>query len=235
LERDKGLKTMTETKISSTRQKLKSPRAAAIAGILFAVLYTTSLMLIRISVPTDPSGSTDWLETHYTLVSLGLNLVPFAGIAFLWFIGVIRDRLGEQEDRLFATVLLGSGLLFLAMTFTGAALAGGILNSYLIKASALIESGVYLFGREVVFQIINIYAIRMAGVFMISLGTIWLRTGLMHRGWAFVTYALALVLLLSTSFAPWVPLFFPGWVFAVSIYFLIQNYRHRGQETSNPM
>jgi hypothetical protein len=192
---------MVEARISSTRQVLKTPRAAAIAGILFAVLYTLSLILIRVSVPSDSTASTDWLETHLALVTLGLNLVPFAGIAFLWFIGVIRDRLGEQEDRLFATVLLGSGLLFLAMTFTGAAISGGMLSTFQIKGNGMVEGGVYLFGREVIFQIINIYSIRMAGLFMISLGTIWLRTGLMHRGWAFVTYALALVLLLSISFA----------------------------------
>ena len=46
--------------------------------------------------------------------------MPFAGIAFLWFIGVVRDQLGEVEDRLFSTVFLGSGLLFLAMLFQGA-------------------------------------------------------------------------------------------------------------------
>ncbi len=218
---------MTETKASLTRERLRTPRAAAIAGILFAVLYSISLALIRISVPSDPSAdSAAWLETSLKLVSLGLNLVPFAGIAFLWFIGVIRDRLGEQEDRLFATVFLGSGLLFLALTFAGAALAGGLLSSYAVKQNVLIESGVFSFGREVVFQIINIYAIRMAGVFMISLGTIWLRTGVMHRGWAFVTYALALILLLSTSLTPWVPLILPGWVLAVSVYILILNYRN---------
>jgi hypothetical protein len=55
---------------------------------------------------------------------LALYLVPFAGIAFLWFIGVLRDRLGELEDRFFATVFFGSGLLFLAMLFASAAVAG---------------------------------------------------------------------------------------------------------------
>jgi hypothetical protein len=68
---------------------------------------------------------------------------------------------------------------------------------------------------------------------MISLGTIWLRTGLMHRGWAFVTYALALVLLLSISYSLWVILIFPGWVLAVSVYILILNYRHHRQEALN--
>ena len=155
-----------------TRTKLKTPRAAAIAGILFAVLFGASLVLIRLSIPADIAADSSWVETNSRAISLGLNLVPFAGIAFLWFIGVIRDRLGAQEDRLFATVFLGSGLLFLALTFVGAALAGGLLSSYMVAPTALVESGVYTYSRAVMYQIINVYAMRMAGVFMISLGTI---------------------------------------------------------------
>jgi Na+/phosphate symporter len=160
-----------------------------------------------------------------------LNLVPFAGIAFLWFIGVIRDRLGDLEDRLFATVFLGSGLLFLALTFVGAALAGGLLSSYMVAPSAMVESGVFTYSRAVVYQILNVYAMRMAGVFMLSLGTIWMRTGLMQRGWAFLTYALALILLVSISYSPWVTLIFPGWVLLVSVWILILNLRHPSQES----
>ncbi len=80
------------------------------------------------------------------------------------------------------------------------------------------------------YNVLNVYAIRMAGVFMISLGTIWLRTGATHRGLAFISYALALVLLLSISFSVWVTMIFPGWVLAVSIYFLILNLRHPSLE-----
>jgi hypothetical protein len=69
----------------------------------------------------------------------------------------------------------------------------------------------------------------MAGVFMISLGTIWLRTGLMQRGWAFLTYAFALILLASISYSLWVTLISPIWVLAVSAYFLILNLRHPSQ------
>jgi hypothetical protein len=225
---------MTETRVSSVRQSLKSPRAAAIAGILFAVLYGTSLVLIRISIPADPTTDTAaWLQTHITIVSTALNLMPFAGIAFLWFIGVIRDRQGDMEDRLFATVFLGSGLLFLAMVFVGSALIGGLVSSYTIAQTAMVESGIFYYGRAVTFQIINIYALRMSGLFMISLGTIWLRTGVMHRAWAFVTYVLALILLVSISYSIWVPLIFPAWVLAVSIYILILNFRNRHQEALN--
>jgi hypothetical protein len=218
---------MIEGEVSVMRRSLKTPRAAAVAGILFALLYGTCLVLIRLSIPDGTAGDSGaWLETSSGRVAFALNLVPYAGIAFLWFIGVIRDRLGNSEDRFFATVFLGSGLLFLALTFVGAALAGGLLTTY-TAAGDVLGSGVLAYGRAVMFQVINVYAIRMAGVFMISLSTIWLRTGLMHRGWAFVTYALALALLVSISISLWVTLIFPGWVLAVSVYFLIQTKRDK--------
>jgi hypothetical protein len=220
---------MTEPHESLTRRKLNSPRGAAIAGILFALLYGAGMVLVRISIPADLAAESTWLETNSKTIALALNFVPYSGIAFLWFIGVIRDRLSDMEDRLFATVFLGSGLLFLSLTFIGAALAGGLLSSYMVVPRALEESGIFTYSRAVMYQVINVYAIRMAGVFMISLGTIWMRTGLMHRGWALLTYALALVLLLSISYSLWVTLIFPGWVLVVSVYILILNFREQRQ------
>src|SRR5512143_3121895 len=109
---------MTMTRdMALERSRLTTPRAAAVAGVLFSFLLIAALVLIRISIPTDVRAPGDWLATGARRVELALNLVPFAGIAFLWFIGVVRDRLGEYEDRFFATVFLGSGLLFLAMLF----------------------------------------------------------------------------------------------------------------------
>ena len=108
------------------RARLKTPKAAAVAGIVFAVLMIVILWLLRRSIPADPLESGVWLTTSTKPVMLALNLIPFAGVAFLWFIGVLRDRLGAQEDRFFSTVFLGSSLLFLASIFTAASLAGAI-------------------------------------------------------------------------------------------------------------
>ena len=136
-------------------------------------------------------------------VSLALSLLPFAGIAFLWFIGVVRDRLGHLEDQFFSTVFFGSGLLFLAMTFVSAALAGGIVATPTRwNHSRFIDSGMYTLIRAVMYRVTNVYAIKMAGVFMISLATIWVRTRLMPRSLAFLTYVLALGLLLTISSQP---------------------------------
>jgi hypothetical protein len=96
-------------RVTLTRQALKTPRAAAVAGIAFAVLFTTSMVLIRLALPADLSGTNTaaWLQGNVATTSLALTLVPFAGIAFLWFMGVVRDRLGTLEDQFFSTVFLG--------------------------------------------------------------------------------------------------------------------------------
>lgn len=135
-----------------THQRLRTPRAAAVAGILFAILYDSGLLLIRIAMRTDIAGETTWMKSNSRLISLALNLVPYAGIAFLWFIGVIRDRLGDLEDRFFASVSLGSGLLFLGLTFIGAAMAGGMLSSLLMIPEPTIEKSLYLYSREVMYN-----------------------------------------------------------------------------------
>jgi len=222
---------MTETQISLTRQALKTPRSAAVAGIIFAVLYGASMVLLNVSLSQDTAAGLARTVTDPRNVTLALNLIPYAGIAFLWFIGVIRDLLSESEDRLFATVFLGSGLLFLALTFIGAALAAGLLSAFAIESGVLVQSGVMIYGSTVVYNIFNIYAVRMAGVFMISLATIWLRTGLMHRGWAFLTYVLALVLLVSIDYSFWVTLILPAWVLVISVYILVRNLHNRPRDT----
>ncbi len=217
-----------------TRAQLTTPRAAAIAGILFSLLLIASLALIRLAVPQNPEDAGDWLNTGWREVTLALNLLPFSGIAFLWFMGVIRDRLGEREDRFFATVFLGSGLLFLAMLFASAAVAGGILRMYGTTPGMLIQSGLYTFGRTITYEITNVYAMRMAGVFMISTSTLSLRTGIVPRWMAYLGLLLALFLLFSLGFFYWAPLVFPLWVLLISVYILLANLRRTQTGSATP-
>jgi hypothetical protein len=208
-----------------TRARLKTPRAAAIAGILFSVLLTTTLVLLRISVPAISPEMQEWSVTRSGTVVLALNLVPFAGIAFLWFIGVVRDRLGTYEDRFFATVFFGSGILFLAMFFAATAVAGAVIIVLNAAPKLMVESGAYTFGRAISAQIMNVFALKMAGVFMISTATLAMRTHILPRWITLPGYALAALLLLSSRFVDWLPLAFPLWVLVLSIYILVENLR----------
>jgi len=110
------------------KTNLRTPRAAAVAGIIFSIMLFLAFWLLRVSIPTGSPRSNAWLGDHASTVAVALSLIPFSGIAFLWLIGVLRDRLGQREDRLLATVFLGSGLLFLAMLFSAAAVASAVLT-----------------------------------------------------------------------------------------------------------
>jgi hypothetical protein len=214
---------MMEPEVTLIRARLKAPRAGAIAGIVFSTLFIISLVLIRISVPADPQETGTWLSGGGKTVILALNLLPFAGIAFLWFVGVVRDRIGAYEDRFFATVFLGSGLLFLAMLFASSAVAGGIMMMYGETPGKLMQYGIYTFGRAVAYQIMNVYAVKMAGVFMITTCTLAIRTGILPRWMAFLGYGLAMMLLLSSGYLSWAPLVFPLWVLLISVHILLAN------------
>jgi hypothetical protein len=208
-----------------SREGLKTPRAAAIAGIVFSLLLMASMFLLLTSLPPDPLAAATDVIRHSKRISLAIDLLPFACIAFLWFVGVVRDRLGKHEDRFFATVFFGSALLFVAAIFIAGSLAGAIVRLLESGPESLIGSGAYSLARMQIYQTMHTYAIKMAGVFMISTATISLRTGIFPRWMAFLGYALALTLLLSVGTINGILLLFPLWVLAISVYILIDNLR----------
>jgi hypothetical protein len=199
-----------------TRPNLKTPKAAAIAGMVFSVLVIAVFWLLRTSIPADPQEPGSWLNSNSRSVALALNLMPFAGIAFLWFIGVLRDRLGQQEDRFFATVFLGSGLLFLSMLFTAAAIIGAILFAFAMQPEELMGSATFHFARAAAYSLVNVYMIKMASVFMITTSTVAIYTGIAPRWLAFLGFGLALMLLFGSFYMSWSFLVFPLWVFLIS-------------------
>lgn len=220
---------MTEDGAHIADESMATPRAAAIAGILFALLFSISYALILRATPDLHGDTGAWLSEGTETVSLAVSLIPFAGIAFLWFMAVVRDRLGHLEDQFFSTLFFGSGLLYLAMIFTASALFGGLIYIGRQHPEILVDTGLYAAIRAMIYQIVHEYSIRMAGMFMIVLGTIWLRTSIMPRLLVGLTYLFAVILLFSISFSQWIMMVFPTWVFVISVYILILNYRNAEQ------
>ena len=196
----------------------RSRRAAAIAGIVFAVLLITAMSMLRVALSEDSLQSLQSDASRRTLIRLSLNLVPFAGIAFLWFIGVVREQIGVVvEDRLFSTVFLGSGLLFLAMMFMGAVTSTSLMQ---MLAGPNVNADIWTFNRSATQVLVSVYAMRMAAVFTLSVSTLGIRTSAMPRWVSFIGYAVALVLLLAAGEHKWFQLLFPAWVLLVSIVIL---------------
>ena len=202
--------------------QLTTPRAAALAGVLSALLFAAVLILIRAKMPEGVGDSTQWLNSERGGILTATKLMPFAGITFLWFIGVVRDGFGRYEDRFFATVFLGSGLLFLAIMFVSTAVAAALVASNTGVTDLAAHAGVIAFGKAIVVSAAKTYAIRMAAVFMISLATIWLKAGLMPRWLVVVSYLVAVALLIASDLTMWLTLTFPIWMLVVSGLLLVR-------------
>jgi hypothetical protein len=194
--------------------------------VIFSLLTIFGLGLVRYAVPANPSLPGVWLTEpdRRNAVRFALDLVPFAGIAFLWFIGVLRSRLGELEDQFFATVFLTSGLLFVATLFVSSAVMGALIESV---AAGNIASESYYFGRRVSDALLNLFAMKMAGVFMFTTCTVGLRTAIFARWVAFLGYACALVLLAVIANWRWITLVFPIWMLLVSAQILLTEFGSR--------
>jgi hypothetical protein len=221
---------MTSISNPPNPQALAPPHGAAIAGVIFAVLMIVGLGLTRYAVPADVTKPGTWLidPAHRNAIRLALGVVPFAGIAFLWFIGVVRSRLGEHEDKFFASVFLGSGLLFVATLFCAAAITGALVESVAVGD---ISSATYYFGRSISDLLLNLFAMKMAAVFIFSTCTIGLRTAIVPRWIAYTGYACGLLLLLVIANWRWITLVFPIWMLLLSTQILLAEFRLRDMRT----
>ncbi len=206
----------------------RTRRSAAVAGIAFAVLLLTAMTLMRLALADDGLDSLQSDAGSRRLIAWALQLVPFAGIAFLWFIGVVRDQLGDVEDRLFSTVFLGSGLLFLAMLFAAAATTNSLIR---VSGKPELDAVLWDYGSSSAHALMTTYAMRMAAVFVISVSTVGLRTGALPRWVSVVGYLVAVVLLVTADVQKWVQLLFPAWVLLVSVAILVTPPPNRAGRT----
>lgn len=211
------------------------PRVVAVSGIVFAVLYIVSLVLIRLAVPADPREPGAWLAhaPSRDWVGFALNMIPFTGIAFFWFMGVLRNRIGGHEDRFLATIFLGSGLLFVAMLFVAAAASQATLDIFAAEGGIPAVSEAYATSRALSYALMNTFAVKMAGMFIMVTSTIGLRTAVFPHWLVVVGYALALVMLLTIGSFAWIALVFPSWVLLLSAYILVTDFGSKHQEAAS--
>lgn len=203
------------------RERLRSIESAAIAGVVYAVLTLIALILFRglpdLKLSDDEIAA--WFNdnaNHSTLV-IALNLVSFASVAFLWFVAVIRRRIGEKEDRFFATVFLGASILYLVTYIAGAvALAAPAVAASVFEGAAVDQATVSL-TIGTANAMLLIIGPRMQALIMFTTSTLVLRTGVMPRWLAYIGYATGVLLFLFPLIYRPLGFIFPLWVLVVSI------------------
>ncbi|KJK52219.1 MULTISPECIES: hypothetical protein [unclassified Streptomyces] len=194
-----------------TTDRLKTPRAAGLAGVAFALLLGAAIVLMRISVPAGDAAADAAIDPDRRwAVQTALQIVPFAGIFFLWFMGALRAHTGAAEDRFIATVFLGSGFVFVAALFAAAAAAGTVLD----------EQTPSDFGRHYAYTLLATYAMRMAAVFVLATSMIGRKLGVFPRPLALLGTLVGLVLIVVGAGVPWSELLFPAWALVLSVHIL---------------
>ncbi len=207
--------------IDEAGRQLRAPWAASVAGLLFALLFTIALVLLR-TQPILAASDSEMVRLYATgqdfpAVIGGLYLAPFSGIMFLWFIAVIRDQIGESEDRFFATVFFGSGVIFVALMFVSVAVAvtPSVGVRYLEQAPPTAETGAFI--RAMSYALMFAFATRAAAVFLIATATIGLRSRVLPRWLAVAGYLSGVVLFLVVAIVDWIVLVLPVWVALASL------------------
>ena len=208
-------------------QALKTPRASGWAGIVFALLLASVIVLIRLGLPEGAASVAPQVFTgsgQRDALRAALALTPFTGIFFLWFIGAVRAHVGEVEDRFLGTALLGSGLVFTACLFGAAAAATSVL-AVAHPAGTAPELSAWDFGRHFAYTLMTEYGMRMAAVFVSSMSVIGHRMGVLPRWVSLLGFLTALTLLFVSSNVPWAELVFPAWSLVLSAHILLASHR----------
>lgn len=220
--------------IRSWRRRLASIEAAAIAGLVCAAGWSIGLRGLLEAPGVDATDAE--IVRFYNGSNVGLTalllvqVVVVATIGFLWFVGVVRSRLGRSEPRLFATVFFGSSVLLAGVVFTGtAALAA---PAVLVEAGGRsVDPGAASMMRALAVTMVSVFAPRVATLVMFSTAALSRKTRALPRWLIIVTYVVGIAEFVSVTIARPTIYVFPAWIALVSVTLLV---RHQRSEPDEP-
>ena len=207
--------------------------AASVAGIVYAVL--TVLALIRLSrfpsLSLSDEELTAWFDddAHQAWLIGALALASIGSIAFLWFVAVIRRRVGALEDKFFATVFLGSGIVYVAVWLIGAAALAAPAVAMTQLDDATVNSASATLAGGIGGSLILVVAPRLQAVFIFTTSTVIMRSRVLPSWLAILGYLTGLALFVVPLIAEPAGLLFPVWVFTVSAVLLLHRPTNRNQ------
>ena len=210
-----------------SRDDMRQPRAVRKAALLTAslavahsVLLILAFFLIRRNAPDLEATDEEILEfvndsnSRRIVLAAGIYLIPFAGIAFIWFTVTLRMWLSSSVQRLtplFANLLLICGVIYVVLLFS----AGAAMS--ILPITAEYEGAaedVFLFRQFPHYgsALLLVFAMRMAAMMIFALSNIGKTHGVLPRWFVYLGVALGVVLLFTSSLNPIVMMLFPVWL-----------------------
>ena len=197
-------------------------------GIVQAILMLVSVWLL--AYLPQPTSSDAALVAFYEsadrrlVVLVGLYLMPFSAIAFLWFAVALRmwaERSTAKLDVLLSNVQLCSAIVFISLLLAGAA-ASTVPAITMELSTAPFDPTTARQFPQFGSSLLVVLSMRLAAMFVFTTSNITRRHGLLPRWFALTGFAVGLFLLLSASLNPFLVLVFPAWVLALSVLLLLR-------------
>jgi hypothetical protein len=208
------------------RSLRRAATMTALFGIVHAVLFVLAFLLMR-SAPGPKATDAEIIDFYSSddkrrVILVALYIMPFAGIAFIWFIVSLRMWLSfsvRRENALLSNIQLVSGIVFLALFFASAA-ASSVLAASTEFSSASVDPVMAREFPEFGSALLFVFGMRMAAMFVFTTTNIGKASGALPRWFAYVGYVVGAFLLLSATFSVVLALVFPIWVLTLSIFLL---------------
>ncbi len=162
------------------------------------------------------------------LVTSGLYLVPFAGIAFLWFMAAIRTLAPGTAEHVVADPAVPPASVRRAVrrdAVRRTALVGAVALLTQFSDNPVPSPDIARTMTSAGYGMVFVFGVRAAGMFLLTTTTMARSAGLMSTPLAIISYVAGVFLLVSTTFHPAVLLVFPGWVLLVSVLALVRSGR----------
>jgi len=214
------------------RERVRSVESAAIAGVVYAILAVLALSLLRRfpeAVLSDDELLAWFDDSNRQAASLlGLNLASISSIAFLWFVAVIRRRLGDREDRFFGTVFLGSAIVYVVTFLVAAVTLASAAVAYQLFDGAAMDRGAATLMGGVSGALLLVAGPRIQAVFVFTTSTLILRSGVLPKWLAYFGYFTGLILFITPLVIQPVGIGLPVWVLVVSLTMLVSRSRPGG-------
>jgi hypothetical protein len=220
----------------TARRRYASVEAAAIAGIVCATAWILAMRGL-LAAPDIGAANSEVVRFYAdsqnrTAVLVWLQVMVVGTIAFLWFVGVVRGRLGDNEPKLFGTVFFGAsillaGLLFLAATLLGApAVLASVGNTPPLPGAVSLS-------RAAADVVLSVFAPRIATLVMFATAGLGRATGALPRWLVWLTYVVGVVEFVNFAIVPEVIYIVPLWIAVVSVVLLVRR-APRGFELDQP-
>lgn len=216
----------TESPVERGRSLRRAAMLTAIVGMIFSVLFTISMYLVA-GVPGGRSTDEEIREYYRseaasTATTVGLYIMPFAGIAFIWFSVALRMWAAASQRRLsvlHSNLQFVSGIAFVLLIFVASA------SLAIIAVTVRLAEGPVDVDAARQFQVFGaaltlFFAMRMAAMFVFTTSAIGRSAGILPRWFVYLGFVFGAFLLLSATLSPFLVLAFPLWVFVLCVILL---------------